>query len=483
MPCPWTRAVSTNPMAPSESRNGGTRGRRAAATVVVGGLSIGAAGEELHVPREACRLLGLPDGSAVEVRAGGSRSEAVVRSGGSSPIWVIGGAAARRLHVTPGIRLRARFDPETKTLFFGPFVGVLALRVRRGPTFGDHDPFFQALTRQGSRLGIPTFVFTPADVLWEEGRIIGYVSSSTPRGTGWRRRSFPMPDVIYDRVQTRRAEGAPNYARFRRRLKDAVGPWFNETGFFDKWTFHEKASRRDGLQLYLPETRSFTGVEDLAPMLERHPVVFIKPVAGSLGVGIVKVSRVSTGRFAVQHQFGEATYTRRVAGLQSLYRLVVRLARGRPCIVQQGLPLARWHGRPFDVRILLQRGADGEWAVTKMFSRIAARGGITSNLTRGAEACNIHVLLRAVYGRRQRARMFRQLYSAGLYCAQEIAAALPGRIGELGLDLGLTRSGRIWLIEANSKPFLQMNREAGSPRTLALSVRRPLQYAMHLAGF
>lgn len=483
MPSRWTPAPPTSPMAARAFRNDNLGGGRAVAAATVGGPPSGAETTGLYVPEDGLRQLGLADGVAVNVRAGGTEVRAVVRVGPDGPLWRPGAALARQLSLPPGLQLRARYDREAETLFLGPFIGVLALRVRRGPAFGDHDPFFQALTRQGARLGTPTFVFTPGDVRWEEGRIFGYVSTPTARGAVWRRQSFPMPDVIYDRVQTRRAEASPNYSVFRRRLKQKVGAWFNEAGFFDKWTFHEMAFRREGLQPYLPETRRFIDGDDLEQMVARHPVVFVKPVAGSLGVGIIKVTRLSPAGFAVQHQIGEATYTRRVRSTGALYRLVVRLSRGRPGIVQQGLPLARWNGRPFDVRILLQRGGDGEWAVTKIFSRIAARGSITSNLTRGAEACNIHLLLRAVYGRSQRGRMYRQLYGAGLYCAQEIAAALPGHVGELGLDLGLTRGGRIWLIEANSKPFLQMNREAGSRRTIALSVRRPVQYAMHLAGF
>nr|MBO2476611.1 hypothetical protein [Bacillota bacterium] len=60
---------------------------------------------------------------------------------------------------------------------------------------------------------------------------------------------------------------------------------------------------------------------------------------------------------------------------------------------------------------------------------------------------------------------------------------MSGTVGELGLDLGIDRLGRIWLIEVNSKPFLQMTREAGSPHILGLSVQRPLRFARYLAGF
>ena len=130
----------------------------------------------------------------------------------------------------------------------------------------------------------------------------------------------------------------------------------------------------------------------------------------------------------------------------------------------------------------MQRTSGGTWALTKIFSRIATPGRFTANLTRGGEGCRIDLLLRRVYGRHH-AVLQRNLHAAGIELAREIEHTVAGTVGELGLDLGLDRRGRIWLIEVNSKPFLQMTREAGSARTLSLSVQRPLRFAKYLAGF
>lgn len=463
------------------SPDGGISRAAAAAAVAVVALANGADADEVHVSADVARTIGVHADGDVIVKAGGNSAPAVMRIVAPGTSVRLAPALTNRLAVAPGLPLHVTYDAPSNTLSLGPFVGILALRSRRGAMYGEHELFFQALTRQGRNLAVPAFMFSPRDVRWQQGRINGYVMSSSGKGRTWRRLAFPLPDVVYDRIQTRRAEAGPGYATFRRRLRTHVRAWFNEHGFFDKWRLHALLWENERLRPLLPETRRYLGVGDVEHMLQSYPRAYVKPVAGSLGLGIMRVRRSAGSGLAVTYEVGERAITRHRKSAAGLHRLMSHMIRGQPYIVQQGLPLATWHGRPFDVRILVQRTAGGEWAVTKMFARVAALGGITSNLTRGAEACNIHLLLRSVFGRR-RGQLYRQLHAAGLHCAEEIAATLPGLVGELGLDLGLSRNGRIWLIEANSKPFLQMTRESGSARTLALSVRRPLQFAKHLAG-
>lgn len=441
---------------------------------------------ELRLPAFVAARLGLSEGGAVQLAAGSARAggHVVVEHDalrGAHPVLRLHPRLLGRLRVSDGTRLRARFDPATRTLALGPFVGILALRSRRSPRYGEHEPFFRSLTRMGPKLGVGAYVFSPRDVDWERRQVYGYAYvGSWPQGR-WRRSVYPFPDVVYDRVQTRKAEQSPAFAAFRARLARSVPRWFNQLGFFDKWRMHTALAQNERLRRYLPETTLYRGPADLARFLDKYGVVYVKPAGGSLGLGIVRVQRTSGG-FVASHQPGETMLMHRASSVAGIARIVERLVRRGPFIVQQGLPLARWRGRVFDVRVLMQRTTGGRWALTKMFSRIAPVGSFTANLTRGGEGCRIDLLLRRVYGRRH-AAIQRALRESGLELAREIERTIPGVVGELGLDLGLDRRGRIWLIEVNSKPFLQMTREAGSIRTLSLSVQRPLRFAACLAGF
>lgn len=53
--------------------------------------------------------------------------------------------------------------------------------------------------------------------------------------------------------------------------------------------------------------------------------------------------------------------------------------------------------------------------------------------------------------------------------------------GELGIDLGLDTSGKVWIIEVNSKPRKTPTTEKGRQDLVDLSFERPMRYAIYLA--
>ena len=70
--------------------------------------------------------------------------------------------------------------------------------------------------------------------------------------------------------------------------------------------------------------------------------------------------------------------------------------------------------------------------------------------------------------------------------AVQVARALEnetGAIGELGIDIGIDVNGKVWFIEANLKPARRVFILIGEPSTRRMSVRKPMLYARHLAGF
>ena len=67
--------------------------------------------------------------------------------------------------------------------------------------------------------------------------------------------------------------------------------------------------------------------------------------------------------------------------------------------------------------------------------------------------------------------------------AKEIEHTVPGIVGELGLDLGLDSTGTHLAHRSKFEAVFANDAEAGSARTLSLSVQRPLRFAKFLAGY
>ncbi|GAA3330126.1 hypothetical protein GCM10020331_081410 [Ectobacillus funiculus] len=52
----------------------------------------------------------------------------------------------------------------------------------------------------------------------------------------------------------------------------------------------------------------------------------------------------------------------------------------------------------------------------------------------------------------ERESVLQKLTTAVLLLSESIDTHLDGCIGEIGFDLGLDKTGKVWLFEANSKP-------------------------------
>lgn len=418
--------------------------------------------------------LGLPDGlKEVAVRAGGCQVEATIvpypRRGriGLDP------ALAERLHLTLPVGLRAVYDGERKTLRIGPIVAVFAMAKKKSRSlFGVRTADMRQLVLYGGRLGVLAFVVTPEGVKAGVDHLEGYAVS----GKRWRKRKFPLPDVVYDRVQSRSWERRPSAQRAKALfLSRSDIAYFNE-GFFDKWSIYDRLRSSDAMERYLPTTRQLTGPESLRAFVSDHRSVYLKPTEGSQGKGIVRVRRIPGG-----YEWRRGSRRRQVRTFEALYRGVARIQRGKRYIMQPDLNLATYGGAPFDVRILMQKDGSGVWKRTKIYARIAPKGRITSNLSRGGTPKGLGAVLRGRFGKR-RAAVRRRIHAASSVIVKALEKIVEGPLGEVGLDLGLDRKGHVWLIEVNSKPFRKVV-DAGPKRAVRLSFQRPMAYARYLAGF
>ncbi len=414
------------------------------------------------VPFAVLRRLGLAAGGTVRLQAGLCATTAALEAGAPPGRIVLSAAAAEELTLPPGLRVSVWRTADGR-LRLGPLVGLFT--VRRGRRrFGPQTPFVRAVARRGRRAGVVAYIFTPDEVCWESLTVLGCFR----QGRRWLQARLPLPDVVYDRVSTRTDEELAPVAEARRRLQELLpGRYFNP-GFLDKQAVHEMLSRDPVLAAHLPATESFTP-EVLERMLRRYRRVYLKPVGGSLGRGIVRVTRTGRRRYVFRRSGGGRGTAR---GPERLTARLGGLLGRRPYLVQQAVPLATYGGRPFDVRVLIQKNGSGRWVITRTYARVAGAGRIVSNVCRGGRGQGLGRVLRwTVRGRPQRTirRVSRRV-------ARVLEAEMGCPLGELGVDLAVTRGGKVFVLEVNSKPY-RMTWGWGSGPTF----RYPLAYARYLA--
>lgn len=350
----------------------------------------------------------------------------------------------------------------------------LAILLRRPSSntepFGSVTPFVENLTRLGAEEGVEVTAVARSDVNRRERRML-VTRYLGPEG-GWRQEERGLPDVLWNRCL--------------RHDRHRILPWFSREGvslfferFLNKWQAHQLLRQNEAIAPHLPETHLLEEGEQLLDLLERYPTAFIKPIHGSLGKGIMRVEPATRRRMKFRYVSPRTGRLRELlATPEDVDDWLDDDDREGQYIVQQGLALDLADARPVDLRLLLQKDRTGSWGVTGIGARRAAAGRFTANLHTGGEGVPLEAIVPEIG--LEPTSVAGQAGQLGLQIARGLES-FCGPLGELGIDFGLDRAGRLWLIEENARPGRALFAQIGPPDLAEKTYRRPLQYVRYLA--
>jgi len=382
-------------------------------------------------------------------------------------------------------RLQIRYDAAEETIHLGPTIGILASYI---PNNTECDPrSTQAelvyLSKLSQNITGQIYIFTLNSINWSNLTTRGYTYKQITEDKGvWLASTYPLPDVVYDRVGSRVKEATQSHKNARKKLMNLPHIKYFNPSFLNKWRVHQLLSSEERLHPYLPETQTLN-LPNLKYMLEKYKVLYLKPQNGSLGSGIIKVHQDGQGNIRFM-AYKQGRHPGRADGAPGLLRSTRQIRDGKPYIVQQGLDLAEYQGAAFDIRIIYQKNGQGEWTISKKFVRVAAKGSSVANLARGGRAELSKNVLRSVYKRNKSVieKRNEEIKELCRLVAQTLEHTSRKTYGELGLDIGIDKNGNPWLIEVNSKPRKTTETDT-SKCIMRNTFKRPLEYAVYLAGF
>ncbi|MBS3949068.1 MAG: YheC/YheD family protein [Peptococcaceae bacterium] len=429
----------------------------------------------LYLPTKLAQSMGVDNAQHISVRFGSAVAKAVVRlNEGDTPL--LSPLLRARLHYPAGYKGNVVYHKERDEIHLGPLIGLLTVPFGSRASVGS-SALFKGLRRYGNQIGALVYAFTSHDVDWSHRLVRASVECSGALSVV----TLPLPDVIYNRVPNRGLERTHHYRNFLRQLAQVKHVYMFNPRFFNKWQVHKWLSTVPEVEEYLPETKPLRSSRDIETILAKYNHAYVKPVGGSLGQGIVRVHRSKSG-FVVAYRVGHSNLEHKHHNFAQAAADIFSARHRRNYVVQQGLGLARFRGRTFDVRVTMHRNGLGEWDAVGPAAKVAITGAITTHVHNGGRVYPLKRVLREVFPGKED-ELYAQVVKAGKEIAKALEKSTQMKLGELGLDLGITPEGNVYMFEANAKPGRMIFAPVWARRDGAYSLYCVCAYAHYVAGF
>lgn len=320
-------------------------------------------------------------------------------------------------------------------------------------------PYYVAI---GKELGLRPVFFHPRHVR-SNGKVKGYVWN----GSQLVPQLQPIPRVIHNRVLT----GDPKSRRVIQQLSRNQLV-FNGLVVRNKWKVHQLLWKNPKVRAYLPHTVTYAK-HQLRQFLDRYRIVYVKPAIGSVGIGVVRIERDGSHyRFISSKQ-------RSVFSRSQLETELSKWIGKKRFLIQQGIPLARYAGNTFDIRVSVQKNRERQWTVSGMVAKVANQKNKLSNLSRGGHALPLRTVLQEMFTQEEQDEIWGKISTAAIELARQYERHYPS-LADLGMDMGIDDKGNPYLIEINVRDQRYSFFKAGEIEMFKQTYRRPLEYAWTL---
>ncbi|MGZ9583246.1 YheC/YheD family endospore coat-associated protein [Paenibacillus marinisediminis] len=398
--------------------------------------------------------------------------------------------AGKHLFITSGVRHSFRI-PKSGSVYvlnenegdlqIGPLIGILSdggLRSSSNP-FGSRTSFIKQILREGNKKAY-VYAFSPRDINWQNETVFAYFLGDSGE---WVRRTVPLPDVIYNRLPSRKAETSHSINSLRERFIRRKIPFFNWS-FFNKSDVYALLEDELRANTFVPESIMNPTPETIKDMLDRHQFVYYKPSAGSLGIGIYRLTYLPKKGYFARYTNNGKNVLLRFKQYSSLIRMLQeRHGRSlRSYVVQQGVRLIELDGCPIDFRFHMHKNGDDRWVVVGIGAKKAGRGSVTTHVKNGGQLMTPKQALEKAFGDRADA-VLNNAKEIAIELAEAIERNHPHLLGELGFDIGIDQNEKIWMFEANAKPGRSIFKHPSLRGEGHSSIEHILDHCLYLSNF
>lgn len=198
-------------------------------------------------------------------------------------------------------------------------------------------------------------------------------------------------------------------------------------------------------------------------MINKYDMLYVKPDAGSHGVGIFKLKRSDSG-YELFEIVKKEQISNHYNSISDVYDHLKKQNSAK-LIIQKGISLDTVKDCPYDIRVMVQRKPGGSWVCTGFIVKVGARNKMVTNYYQGG---TIHTMKQL-----EKMQEISNALAAGRVrkmteLALRISSALSKKrsgMHEMGIDFAYDKQNHLWVIEVNSNhpqfhPLKQLDRKA-----------------------
>ncbi|MCA1056494.1 YheC/YheD family protein [Rossellomorea aquimaris] len=361
-----------------------------------------------------------------------------------------------------------KVNPEQHSLSIGP---VTALLIDDCPLDRLHGhsltKFFTECEQWFRQQGGVFYLLPVSSLLKNEMTGFMFIEDS------WQTCTVPLPNVLYNRSHSRKIEKLPHYDSALTYMDEQAVHVFNSS-FLSKDIVYRALQNNPELHPHLPDT--VKGLERLDEMLKVYGDVFIKGINGSKGRYIIRVLKREKDYLVYQNSFSPERMIP-FNSFDSLQRKLQSWCRSSTYIVQQTIPFLTMGKNPLDFRFLCHKDLEGDWKVISAVARIAHKDQFVSNIDQGGRMESPPSVLQSLFPGSDSRSLYSDMKSLSIAASASLSKHLRGHYAEFGIDIGVDREGKPWIIEINSKPSKKtfVDNERIRP-----SVKALYEYSFHI---
>ncbi|WP_128894681.1 YheC/YheD family endospore coat-associated protein [Longirhabdus pacifica] len=363
----------------------------------------------------------------------------------------------------------------SKELKVGPIIGVITKE--RKPLSSGSSKYLYNILSSGNSNGI-CYLFHAKDINWNNNTIRGYTLNSNKRAY---QRSMPFPDVIYNRILSRKLENHASIKEIKKKFLYKNIPIFN-WDFLDKWDVYRMLEEESTVQSYLPETIIKPTSNEIKELLNRHKTVYLKPTKGCFGIGIYRISKIKN-MYYLQFRKKNVNVLYRFSKFNRMVSLINRRGGYKNYLAQQGIELLEIKKSPIDFRFHLTKNKDGDWVVGGIGAKRAGKGSVTTHLNSGGELLTPQNVLANTTAIKDTNNFMDKAKETTIKIAEAIDRNYSYFLGEIGFDIGIDKNHKVWMFEANAKPGRTIFKHPQLKKQGSTVIHNLIDYCHFLSGF